>query len=375
MLPGLSRSAAVLALALTLGGSVAAAEPLTQLPGLSRAMVAVPITSGGTTVTLEALLTQPSAPGRHPLMVLSHGAPRDAAERPHMRPTAASGVAIEFARRGWAVVAPMRRGYGRSDGAYVESSGPCRSPDYAAAARRAAEDLLGTIAVMARRDDIDASRILLVGNSAGGFSSLAAAAQQPHGVVAVLNFAGGRGSDGPDSVCRADALIETFGSFGRSVRVPTLWFYAENDHFFGPALARRFFAAFTQTGGTGAFIALPAWGSDGHYLLRDEAIGLWRDRVDQFLRQHGLPTWAAPIREPVPDLAPPPHIASSGRDQFARYLASLGFEKAFAVGATHGFGFATGQRNPQDAGRVALETCAKYTSDCHLYAVNNARAR
>jgi dienelactone hydrolase len=351
------------------------ADELAQPPGLVRSLITVPITAGGATVTLEALLTRPAAPGRYPLVVLSHGAPRDGADRPTMAPTAASAIAIEFARRGWAVIAPMRRGYGRSQGPYAESSGACKSPDYPASGRASATDLIETIKYMARQDYVDPGRVLLVGHSAGGFASIAAAAQNPPGVLAVLNFAGGRGSDAPDSVCTEARLVDAYAGFGRTVRIPTLWLYAENDHFFGPKLARRFFAAFTGAGGTGTFVALPSFGKDGHQLFHDDGVPLWRDRVDAFLREHNLPTWSKPISEPIVKLPAPPNLSAAGRESFANYLASANFEKAFAVTAKGGYGWSTGRRSADDAARAALETCTKNAPNCRIYAVDDALRR
>ena len=67
--------------------------------------------------------------------------------------------------------------------------------------------------------------------------------------MAGVSFAGGRGSDKPDSVCREDRVIDSFAEFGKRSRLPMLWVYAENDHFFGPALAEKFRDAFVRAGG------------------------------------------------------------------------------------------------------------------------------
>ena len=351
-----------------------AAEPLGQPAGLVREAITVPF--GPKALTLEAVVTRPAGAGKFPLIVLSHGTPRNAEDRAKTHANMYSAVAVAFARRGWAVVEVVRRGYGHSAGEYAESSGQCGHRDYVKAGRTSAEDVLATVKAMERQPAVDATRIMLVGISAGGFASIAAAAQQPPGLRAVLNFAGGRGSDAPDSVCDADKLVAAYGVFGKTVRVPTLWLYAENDHFFGPKLARRFFAAFKEAGSTGEFVALPAIGEDGHLLLSDEAVPLWRDRVDAFLRQQKLPTWNKPIEEKPAALRPPAGLSAHAREDFERYLATGHFEKTFAVGAkTHGYGWASGRRTPEDAARDALDACAKHARDCRLYAINERLAR
>ena len=72
--------------------------------------------------TLEALLVRPNAPGRYPLALIAHGSPRSAVERPNTTPLAMLPQALEFARRGWAALIVMRRGYGSSDGGWAELS-------------------------------------------------------------------------------------------------------------------------------------------------------------------------------------------------------------------------------------------------------------
>lgn len=367
----LPRLIAVLILLLATLPSVAA-ESTAQLPGLIRETMRVQLAERG--LSLEALVTRPAAPGRHPLLVLSHGAPRDAAQRPTMRPQSSGLVAIEFARRGYAVVAVMRRGYGQSDGPYAESNGACKTPDYPASARASGQDILDSIKALASQPWVDPGTVVLVGQSAGGFASMAAAAAQPANLKAVINLAGGRGSTGPDEVCRSDLLAQTFGSFGRTVRVPTIWLYSQNDHYFGPSVARSFFDAFKTTGGNGEFVALPAFGEDGHLLTSAEGMTHWRAAVDDFLRRNKLPTWSAPVTEKLASLPTPKQLSGSGRERFESYLALTSFEKAFAVAGNGGYGWASGHRTTDDAARAAMENCEKRNQGCKVYALNNMLA-
>ena len=85
-----------------------------------------------------------------------------------------------------------------------------------------------------------------IGVSAGGFATVALTADPPPGLVAGINFAGGRGSRDADDVCEEDELVSAFRTFGQTSRVPTLWVYTQNDKYFGPALARRMRDAFTR---------------------------------------------------------------------------------------------------------------------------------
>ena len=355
---------------------VSAAAPLGQVPGLVREATSVPFErQGAPPLRLEAVVTRPDAPGRFPLIVLSHGAPRKADDRATFNASGGSAVAIEFARRGWVVLTLIRRGYGQSDGPFAEGPGPCARPHYLEGGRKSAEDIVAGMRFMARQSYVDPDRTMLVGISAGGFGSLSTAARQVPGLVAVLSFAGGRGSDAPDSVCSPNVLVDAFGELGKTVRVPTLWFYAENDHYMGPALAQRFHERFTAAGGTATFVKLPAFGDDGHHLFSPAGMPLWRDRVDVFLRDHGLPTWPQRVVEAPAPLPPPPILSTSGHEAFERYRASVSFEKAFAASASRHYGWVSGRRSPEEAARDALAECARQASDCKIYAINNTLTR
>jgi dienelactone hydrolase len=180
-----------------------------------------------------------------------------------MSPNQLLPEAIEFARRGWTAAIVMRRGYGDSGGGFAEDRGSCQDPSYLRAAAAAVADLKAAIGALAMRPDIDASRILSVGVSAGGFASVALTADPPPGLVAGVSFAGGRGSDKPDDVCAADKEVAAFAAFGKASRLPMLWVYGQNDHFFGPALAQRFRDAFAGAGGKLTFIKATGAGASG----------------------------------------------------------------------------------------------------------------
>jgi len=270
-----------------LAGETAAAEPYLEEE------LRIPFALAGPR-GLEALLVRPNSPGRYPLALIAHGSPRSVAAHASMTPSAMLPQAIEFARRGWAAVVVMRRGYGDSGGEWTDTYGPCANPDFVAAGKAGAADLRASIDFLVTRPEIDRSRVISVGVSAGGFATVALTADPPPGLVAAISFAGGRGSIHADEVCRAERLIQAFRSFGKRSRIPMLWVYAENDHFFGPALAQQLKDAFTEGGGNADFIAAPPFGRDGHYLFSMAGIPVWSVFVDKFLRQHDLKNRATP---------------------------------------------------------------------------------
>lgn len=347
------------------------------VPGITREMVSVPFrATARTTYQLEAMLVRPSS-GRQPLAILSHGSPRSGENRATFSPASQTAIAIEFARRGWAALVLMRRGYGASEGPWSEGYGSCDDPDYDSAGRASAQDIRAAIQFASDRGDarIDAARVLLVGVSAGGFASIASAAERLPGLVGVINFAGGRGSQTADDVCEESRLVSAYAGYGKTSTVPTLWIYAANDHFFGPALARRMFAAFQKSGGHGEFVASKPFGTDGHAQFSEAGMPNWRDDVDRFLRANRLPTWSAPVRETLATLPPPPGLSAKGREDFQKYLESTNFNKAFAV-STRGSGYAwrTGRRTADSAAEDAVDACETNNSACRVYATDNRLA-
>src|SRR5271168_2186968 len=160
---------------------------------------------------LEAVMVRPSDSGPHPLAVLTHGSPREASDRPGMSPWQMVPQAREFARRGWTTVIVLRRGYGDSGGGYEEDGRACSiSPNYEGAGKESAKDLREAIEYLSRLPEVDPTRIISVGISAGGFGNVALTADPPPGLVAAISFAGGRGSRRPDEVCNPDRLIAAF---------------------------------------------------------------------------------------------------------------------------------------------------------------------
>jgi dienelactone hydrolase len=277
---------------LTLAVMLALAGLLWSGPGPARAAspgwqyIAIPFTQpDGTTVQLVALAIVPAGTGRFPLAIVSHGSPRDASVRRSMAPGTYQSVGQWLADQGYAVVIPMRRGYGQSGGQSAESYGSCRSPDYVRGGLGTAQDIQAVVDFMRGQSFVDPARVVLVGHSAGAWGSIAVASLNPPGVVGVVAFAPGRGSTAPDEDCGSDALVRAAARFGQTARVPTLWIFSQNDHFFAPALARSMFDAFEGASHAPAqFVAAPSCSKDGHQLVL-RCPDDWHATVAAFLRQ------------------------------------------------------------------------------------------
>jgi dienelactone hydrolase len=231
---------------------------------------------------LAAVMVRPNDSKPHPLALMTHGTPREAKDRADMTPLRFIPQAREFARRGWTTVIVMRRGFGDSGGGYAEDGHVCgRDPDFVGPTKQAVKDLRESAAYLRTRLEVDPSRMISIGVSTGGLAMVGLSADPPPGLVAAISFAGGRGSDAPDHVCHVDDLVQAFGEFGKHSKVPMLWIYAANDHFFGPPLAHRFHREFTEKGGHALFIAASSFGEDGHSLF--SLLGI--------LYPYGRPRW------------------------------------------------------------------------------------
>jgi alpha/beta superfamily hydrolase len=168
------RRAAIVLLLLGLMPCWAAAQEYT------RENLRIPFAAAGPR-GLEAQLVRPADGRRYPLALISHGSPRDSAERPHMTPGRYYVQAMEFARRGFAVLIVTRRGYGSSGGDYAEGAPACGRNEYVTSARESAKDLRAAIEFMQTRSDVSTERMIAIGRSAGGLAAVALAAVHHRG--------------------------------------------------------------------------------------------------------------------------------------------------------------------------------------------------
>lgn len=236
---------------------------------------------------LVATTYTPDGAGPFPLIVLSHGNPVSPHDRAKIGRFRAIAQIRTFVERGFAVIVPIRRGFGATGGEFAEEAYSCRTPDYDHAASEAARDLLATISYADTLPFVDPKRVVLVGQSAGGFASLAAASMAPPGVVGVVNFSGGRGggpATHPGMPCGPDIMAATLARFGATTTVPVLWHYVENDQFFGPDVVRAWFSAYQGAGAKAQLVMEPPFGHNGHGMFAvDAAIPIWLPHVDTFL--------------------------------------------------------------------------------------------
>ena len=353
-------------------GSALGAPPVPRAELVSEALMLAAETGDGP-ASLETLIVRPPGPGPFPLAVIAHGGTSAVEGRTNMAPQAYRGVAEEFARRGYAVVVSMRAGYGRSTGRFLEILDRCNPGRSEAAARTVAVAIRGTIEAARALPYVDSNRVLVIGQSMGGYGSVALAADPPPGMIGYINFAGGIRYGGIQ--CETSWVADDFGAFGRTARLPSLWVYAANDSHFPPDLAARFHGAHNGAGARAELRALPAHGADGHAFIRT-GIAHWRPHVDSFLKDHGLPNWdRAPsdLRLLAAPSMPGALTTATQKEGWTRYLEGSS-HRAFAVGPAGrtNFGYASGRADEDAARQAAIEFCERHAKPCRIVASDEA---
>ncbi|MEC5387585.1 CocE/NonD family hydrolase [Uliginosibacterium sp. H3] len=237
-----------------------------------------------------------------PIVIFSHGRATTAEARGRVDQPARSIIDF-WLKRGFAVVAAVRPGYGATGGGDREVSGsrwvegPDRTlicegrGDFQAVAEKSAEAVSKVIEWTRAQPWADRSRILLLGQSVGGLTTVALTSKQIEGVVGAINFSGGTGGEpvrSPGMSCKPEAIAALYRAYGAKASVPSLWLYSRNDQFWGEAAPRDWYAAFSEGGSDTRFFQAPALPNrDGHQLLLHGA-NYWMPEVDAFLRKLGV---------------------------------------------------------------------------------------
>jgi hypothetical protein len=205
-----------------------------------------------------------------------------------------------------------------------------------------------------------------------------AGTRQPEGLIAVLAFAAGRGGDpdiNPGVPCAVEPVARVFDMIGKSIRVPVLMNYSQNDLFFSPKVSREWFDRLNASWTDAEYALQPAFGKDGHYLFGDTlGVRYWLPTVEDFLGKHRIAftrlDMADPERSPLLALDRVPNIKSDAcKGLYRAFLESPG-PRAYAVSADGRCGFAGGLPDARD---VAMKQCGNVAKvGCTLYAVDDA---
>ena len=246
-------------------------------------------TGGGTRLILARTCLPALSGAAARLVVINHGKSPIAAQVAAYAPPACEAEAVRwFLERGFAVILPVRRGYGASGGVMAERYPLCApGRDYTVGSLEAARDIRAAIGYATALPGIRADGVVVVGQSVGGLGAIALSSLNDARVAAMVNMAGGDGGHlnrVPGAVCEPQSLVRAVGRLGGVGRTPMLWVYTANDSYFAPELAGAMHRAYVAGGGRAQMASLPAWGSDGHMLFTGRGgSGVWGPLVERFL--------------------------------------------------------------------------------------------
>lgn len=233
--------------------------------------------NGARPITLEGTFYPSSRQGPAPLAIFTHGSDIG---RNQLRSWSFSTEAHWLRDNGFAVLALMRRGRGSSEGINGEETfGRDHDGsliDVSAGVAEAIEDLDSAIAYGRTLPGVKPGKVLLAGQSRGGFLAMHYAGLKPDEVTGVVNFNGGWYPYGP-------VTTSYYANAGRGAadKVKQLWLYADNDRLYKEELIREYHQAFAAAGGNARFELLHGVPGDGHLLrLYTER---WRAVADQYL--------------------------------------------------------------------------------------------
>lgn len=368
----LSAALGVLAFASSLFASPSPAVAVALDAALNEQVVMVPAQLGYLSVELETTVFKPPGDGPFPLVIMNHG---KALGNPRNQNRDRFVVlSREFVKRGYAVVIPMRKGFSKSTGDYID-----RGCDMTAHGYSQAEDLQATLDYLRTQPWADNQHIVVAGQSYGGLTALAFGTRQYPGVKGLINFAGGLKMHGGD--CRwQQSLVQAFANYGAKTTLPSIWFYGENDQHFNPELAVRLHNAYVQAGGNAKLVAYGAFKKDAHGMSGSrDGVRIWWPETEQFLKQLGMPTEAVlalsnEVKIPestyaaIDNVEAIPYLKGSAREQYRVFLGKP-YPRAFAVSSSGAWSWA---EDGDDPVQQALNDCQKNSLEpCKLYAVDD----
>ncbi|MCW8330138.1 dienelactone hydrolase family protein [Photobacterium sp. SDRW27] len=246
--------------------------------------VRIPIVEKGvlwdSNIELEATIYKPKGDGPFPTVIFNHGStgPNVVPEEYTINPW---GFGQYLVDKNIALIVPMRRGRGKSEGSYSELYS-CNPDDITKGIAYAEKSLDATYSYLLKQPWVDSKKLVLSGNSRGGVLSLVYASHHPNSFAGVINFSGGWVGD----VCNVGSQsqnVEIFEEAGRAVKAPALFIYGRNDSYYSDATIESLANAYKRGGGNVDFkfyqLGSSASGHDVFY----KYWALWSSSVDDYL--------------------------------------------------------------------------------------------
>jgi dienelactone hydrolase len=200
-------------------------------PGQESSPLTVEYASGS--LSLRGMVYRPAGNGPHPAILFLHGSSADYTKE-------MSTIGPLYARHGYVLFFPFRRGQGLSAGRgesiseplarEVKANGPAARMRLMAQllATEQMDDVLAALKYLQTQPYVDAARIAVVGNSFGGILAVFSA-ERATGIRAVVASA-----PAAQTWARAPELQERLLLAARNARVPMYLFQAANDFDLSP---------------------------------------------------------------------------------------------------------------------------------------------
>ena len=336
----------------------------------------ITLESGLWSVELETTIFKPPGNGPFPLVVVNHG---KAAGDPKFDPRARYvSLSREFLKMGYVVALPMRPGFSKSTGSYVNSKCNIR-----ASGDVQADTIEKFISKFRVRTYVDGNNILVIGQSYGGLTAIALASRKIEGMKGVVNFAGGLKYESVGGApCNwQGTLVEAFETYGKDAKVPSIWFYGDNDSYWGSELPKTMHAAYGKGGGKAELVSYGVFPyGDAHAMVSGyRSVPIWLGPTTRFMESVGLPTQARFTIDSYPrpqktgvaglDRADAiPYVRAESKSSYERFLTSAK-PRAFAISKDGASGWVSEGPDPLAAAIFNCQRRAK--SPCELYAVDD----
>ena len=235
------------------------------------------VSFAGGGAALHGFIFRPAGDGPFPAVLYNHGSEKLPGTKPE--------IGGFFARSGYVLFVPHRRGQGRSQeqGTYIMDA--IRSAPAAFRDARLVElqeqhlaDVLAALAYLQGLPFVDKSRIAVAGCSFGGIQTMLAA-QKPAGLRAAVAFA-----PGAMTWASSPALRSRLTEAAREAAIPVLLIQAQNDYDLTPTQVLS--EEMARAGRPHQRVILPAYGTtraDGHGRFCFSGVDAWGPQVLAFL--------------------------------------------------------------------------------------------
>ena len=235
------------------------------------------------TLKWETTIYKPEGQGPFPLVVINHG--KESGPPGLQKRFTPGWVSRFFLERGYVVFVPMRTGFSKSTGSYV--GGECNVESNGLVQ---AEDVTATVTYAHTLDYVDRKQTLVMGQSHGGWTTLAYGASKPDpSVKGLVNFAGGL----RQTNCGGWELnlAKAAASFAKETSIPSLWLYGDNDSFFSKKTYSEMFARYSKVNPSAQLVEFGVFGEDAHGIFtHKDGRAVWGPYLEKFMTQLGLPT-------------------------------------------------------------------------------------